>query len=184
MSFLDRKVIEWKAKHTYRQKKLNYYVARGDEIGIDKWEALRDEASKRLRFWRGRVVLKREYLSPNFNVSEFDCHDGTKVPEEAHGGLKDLCDDVLEPLRRQFGAVTINSAYRHRSYNARIGGAKYSEHIYDLSPRSVAADVRFARGTPAQWAAAARRLGIGGVGQYDRAGFIHVDNGPRRDWWG
>ena len=37
-------------------------------------------------------------------------------------------------------------------------------------------------------AARLRALGIvtlfGGVGEYRRSGFVHVDNGPRRDWWG
>ena len=55
------------------------------------------------------------------------------------------------------------------------------QHIYETGFESVAADMRFAKGTPAQWAAEAKRLrakagGKGGVGRYDRSGFVHVDN--------
>ena len=68
-------------------------------------------------------------------------------------------------MRIRFGTTTVLSGYRHRNYNAGIGGAKYSQHIYDDSPASVAADLRFAKDTPAEWAAFARRLGVGGVGR-------------------
>ena len=49
------------------------------------------------------------------------------------------------------------------------------------SLESVAADLRFAKGNPAQWAAEAKRLrtkagGKGGVGTYVRSGFVHCDN--------
>jgi hypothetical protein len=127
-------------------------------------------------------------LSPHFNLSEFHCHDGTRVPAAAVPALKRLCVDYLEPMRARFGEAHVLSGYRHRAYNKRIGGATLSQHIYDLGPASVAADVWFKRGTPAEWAAFARKIAdgrrVGGVGRYDRSGFVHVDNGPRRDWAG
>jgi hypothetical protein len=126
----------------------------------------------------------RLQLSKHFNLSEFHCRDGTRVPAVALPALRRLCSGVLEPMRATFGTCRINSGYRHAAYNRRIGGARFSEHIYEITPWAVAADVRFARGNPAQWAALAWRLGKGGVGRYDRAGFVHVDNGPRRSWRG
>jgi hypothetical protein len=122
-------------------------------------------------------------LSPHFNVREFDCHDGRKVPAVAVPALKRLARDYLEPMRAKFGPAKVLSGYRPADYNARIGGAKFSEHIYDHSPESVAADLVFSRGTPALWAAEADRLGAGGVGRYDRSGFVHVDNRPVRARW-
>ena len=52
--------------------------------------------------------------------------------------------------------------------------------------------MRFAKGTPAQWAAEAKRLrgskagGKGGVGRYDRSGFVHMSttDGYKADWSG
>lgn len=135
-----------------------------------------------------------QQLSKHFRLSEFHCHDGTRVPASAIPALKELCEHVLEPMREKYGPCRVLSGYRHRSYNAAIGGARYSQHIYDDGPGSVAADVRFATGTPAQWARGARwrfrtksrwrKTGRGGVGQYNRSGFVHVDSGPRRDWQG
>lgn len=123
--------------------------------------------------------------STNFRINEFDTHDGTPVPRMAYGGLRNLCERVLEPMRAEFGACIVLSGYRHASYNRAIGGATRSYHVYDLRDGSqVASDLRFARGNPALWAAFARRLGVGGVGQYNGPGFVHVDNGPRRDWRG
>ena len=133
-------------------------------------------------------------LSVHFTTQEFDCHDGTDVPAASHRALEELCDHMLEPLRAKYGACKVLSGYRHRAYNAKIGGARFSQHIYDDGPGSVAADVRFARGTPRQWARSARwrfrfkrvwrRNRRGGVGLYVNSGFVHVDSGPRRDWSG
>ena len=45
----------------------------------------------------------------------------------------------------------------------------------------------FEKGTPAQWAAEARRisdgLGFGGVGEYVGSGFVHMDNRRVKARW-
>jgi len=140
--------------------------------------------------------MARTKLSPHFYADEFDCHDGTPVPPASIPALRELCVNVLEPLRGKYGACKVMSGYRHRRYNAQIGGARYSQHIYDDAPASVAADLIFARGNPASWARSARwrfatkshwrgrRGQRGGCGRYIRSGFIHVDSGPRRNWEG
>jgi uncharacterized protein YcbK (DUF882 family) len=133
-------------------------------------------------------------LSPHFTVEEFDCHDGTRVPDAAIPALRELCQNVLEPMRAKYGCCTVLSGYRHKAYNASIGGARFSQHIYDDTPGSVATDIRFATGNPVRWARGARwrfgalrrwlRGGRGGVGCYPAQNFVHVDSGPRRDWQG
>lgn len=120
-------------------------------------------------------------LSPHFNVAEFDCHDGRKVPAVAWPALTRLCVDYLEPLRARYGPVKVMSGYRPRDYNAKIGGARFSQHIYELSPTSVAADVICARGTPASWYVFLSGLNPGGLGRY--ASFVHVDNRPGHARW-
>jgi hypothetical protein len=221
LPFLRKSERVWKARHTWRSKRLDEWRARESyrywkwheyrhntsdhtkalsadqrlelrekwwklyeqaDIAVDKWHGLRDEASGWLKRRRGQIDQYTPTATSSFRISEFDCKDGTPVPKAAYPALERLCEQVLEPMRARFGACHVNSGYRHRRYNAAIGGASQSEHIYDLTPASVAADVTFARGTPAQWAAHARQLGKGGVGQY--RSFVHVDNGPRRDWWG
>lgn len=120
-------------------------------------------------------------LSPHFHIREFACKDGTPVPAIAVPALRRLCRDYLERMRATFGPAVVMSGYRHAKYNAAIGGARQSQHIYELTPGSVAADLIFRTGTPAQWAQLADQLGAGGVGQYPS--FVHVDNRPVKARW-
>ena len=122
-------------------------------------------------------------ISTHFHVREFDCHDGRKVPAIAVPALTRLATQLLEPMRAHFGPAHVLSGYRPADYNARIGGAKYSQHIYELTPDSVASDLVFRLGNPAEWAAFADQLGAGGVGRYDNSGFVHVDSRPERARW-
>lgn len=121
-------------------------------------------------------------LTPHFHVREFACRDGRRVPAVALPALKLLCR-TLEKLRLTFGPALVLSGYRPADYNRRIGGATFSQHIYELTPESVAADLVFRTGTPSQWAALAGQLGAGGVGTYVRSGFVHVDNRPGEARW-
>lgn len=142
----------------------------------------------RQRFWRDQ---NNNVLTLHFKATEFFTHDGSACPIVARAGMVRLATVFLEPMRAKFGACLILSGYRHELYNASIGGARHSQHIYEHDFESVAADLRFATGTPAKWAAYARLLrtsrnrGHGGVGRYDRSGFVHVDNrGYKADWSG
>lgn len=151
-----------------------------------RWPWTRGVKARR-RAKRRRHRSRPGQLTANFHVREFHCHDGTKVPANMHDDLRDLCRRVLEPLRDEFGACRVMSGYRHASYNASIGGASASFHIYDLRDSQPAADVIFERGNPAQWAARARELlgDTGGVGEYRASGFVHCDTRSyRADWSG
>lgn len=110
-------------------------------------------------------------LSENFTVREFYCHDGSD---------KILIDselvDILQSIRDAFGrAVTINSAYRNAEYNAKVGGASNSQHVYGK-----AADIRV-EGVP-PFAVAAwmeqhiRSAGKHACGYYPIQLFCHVDS--------
>ena len=136
-----------------------------------------------LNQYRRRALNARKdkgQITKNSNLKEFSCHDGSAVPTKSWTAIDRLATFYLEPMRAKFGACTVLSGYRHRLYNRGIGGATYSVHIYDVTPSSVAADVRFAKGTPRQWAAYAKGLRKkygkgGGIGVYTRSGFVHVD---------
>jgi len=123
-------------------------------------------------------------LSANFRLAEFHCKDGTHVPAQALPGLRGLVLRQLQPMREKFGSCTVNSAYRTKTHNAKVGGEPNSQHRYELGPESVAADVRFAQGSPREWAAEAERLlgtNRGGIGTYRT--FVHVDNRATRGRW-
>jgi transposase len=120
-------------------------------------------------------------LTPHFHVAEFDCHDGTPVPPAAVAALRDNCARYLEPLRAQFGVVHINSGYRDRAYNASIGGASNSVHIYDEHPAATAVD-HWAEGAdpPNVQTWHERNTYPDGMGRY--SSFTHVDNRNRIGW--
>jgi hypothetical protein len=149
------------------------------------------EPGEKPSFWRRLLVVARipmaratedRQLSPHFRLAEFHCRDGTAVPQEALPALLRLCAETLEPLRERFGVCTVVSGYRHAAYNSRVGGARFSQHIYDLHPSSVAADLVFDAGQPGEWAEAAEPLcELGGLGRYPS--FIHVDNRGTRARW-
>lgn len=133
----------------------------------------------------------RGQIAPHFHLNEFHTHDarGSAVPVKSWDSIIRLCEDYLEPMRAKFGVCTVLSGYRHRAYNNTLPGAALnSQHIYDETPSSVAADTRYDRGSPKEWVAHAQRLrtqlgGKGGIGRYDRDGFIHIDNRPSAADW-
>lgn len=135
-------------------------------------------------------MATRHRLSPNFTVEEFDCRDGTKVMKRDYNGLEYLCRTFLEPLRKKYGACHVNSGFRTASYNAKIGGASRSEHVYTIHDgNDQAADVTFRTGGPRDWHRTAnwirnrKRNGRGGLGLYST--FVHIDiRDVRADWRG
>lgn len=135
-------------------------------------------------------MATRHRLSTHFVVEEFDCHNGQKVKSRDYNGLEYLCKTYLEPLRKKYGAVKINSGYRPTAYNASIGGASRSYHNYDIHDgNDHAADITCRHGAPSGWHAtlnairAKQRNGKGGLGLYPS--FVHVDiRDYKADWRG
>ena len=128
---------------------------------------------------------KAGQLSPHFHVVEFDCHDGTPVPKASYEALKAHCRNYLEPLREEFGTVHVNSGFRTLAYNASIGGASMSVHVYNASwqhaPWAVAVDHVAAGASPSQvqdWHES--HTHPDGMGRY--GSFTHVDNRNRIGW--
>lgn len=114
-------------------------------------------------------------VRPNFRVKEFRCQDGSDAVF-----VGDEIADVLQDLRDVSGdEVYINSFYRTQPHNARVGGEKYSKHLY-----GIAADIR-----SKVWSAKQvfdyldskyhDRYGIG----YYRAGYVHIDTGEEKKRW-
>lgn len=124
-----------------------------------------------------RYSLKKDggsALSRSFRVREFACRDG--------------CDEVLidgelvevlQRIRDHFGvAVGVNSGYRTKSYNAKVGGVARSQHLL-----GTAADITLSGVSPLEVARYAEFLmpKKGGIGVYST--FTHVDvRGGRARW--
>ncbi len=121
-------------------------------------------------------------LTKNFDLAEFNCNDGTVVPPELMPNVIELAknlqvlrDEIKEPIR-------LNSGYRHKAYNKRIGGATNSQHLL-----AKAADITAKSYSPKQLAAVidklikAGKMKQGGLGIYP--GFTHYDiRGTKARW--
>ncbi len=113
-------------------------------------------------------------LSPNFKVAEFRCKDNSDVIFIAPELVA-----LLQKIRDHYGkAVNINSAYRTPTYNKKVGGATYSQHLY-----GTAADIRINGVKPKDLAAYIETLmpNYGGIGIYPT--FVHVDIRKTKSRW-
>ena len=122
-------------------------------------------------------------LTENFNINEFECHDGTGVPWDLVENVQKLANN-LQVLRDTIGKpIHVVSGYRNPTYNKRIGGAKRSYHM-----KAMAADIRVNGMTPKAIKAAIEilitegKMEQGGIGLYKT--FVHYDNRGRRSRWG
>ena len=85
-----------------------------------------------------------QMLSEHFSLREFtssataERYHIDNTPDAAcTERLRRLCQEVLEPLRKHFGPIHINSGYRSPRLNMKIGGVGNSQHM-----RGEAADIR------------------------------------------
>lgn len=113
-------------------------------------------------------------LTKNFHLSEFACRDGRQVPQKYLANVQLLAKN-LQVLRDHIGVpIIINSCYRPPDYNAKIGGAKSSQHL-----TASAADIRTRSHTPKQLHKIIEQLikegkmKQGGLGLYPT--FVHYD---------
>ena len=121
-------------------------------------------------------------VAENFELKEFDCHDGTPVPKEYEPNVIRLAAN-LQVLRDYVGKpIHINSSYRTAAYNKKVGGASKSQHL-----TASAADITIAGLMPKEVHAIILqlikdgRMKQGGVGLYDT--FVHYDiRGTEARW--
>jgi len=109
-------------------------------------------------------------------------HGIANQPDEAAAGhLRALCTAVLDPLRDAIqSSITVNSGYRGPELNARIGGAKRSQHL-----EGKAADIQSSQVSVLDLFKTVVRLGL----PYDQVIFevksrntkwVHVSHDPAR----
>ena len=121
-------------------------------------------------------------LTANFTLRDFECNDGTTVPEKYISNVNKLAYN-LQVLRDELKKpIHINSGYRHPAYNKRIGGAKFSQHL-----TASASDITVRDITPKKLARTILKLikqgkmNEGGVGLYN--GFVHYDVRGKKARW-
>lgn len=112
-------------------------------------------------------------LSPHFQRREFACRCGCGFDTVDRQTL-----DVIERIRAHFGKpITITSGCRCTAHNARVGGARNSQHTLGRAADIQVQDVKPAH--VADWVEA--NAPHASVGRYSR--FTHIDtrtHGPAR----
>lgn len=113
-------------------------------------------------------------LSEHFYSSEFKCKCDSRACLKTKIDM-DLVT-LLEQLRVNLNKpILIHSGYRCEAHNAKIGGAKHSQHVLgkavDISVKGISMDDLYQ---------AIKKLKFGGIGK--ASSFIHVDTGAPREW--
>jgi uncharacterized protein YcbK (DUF882 family) len=121
-------------------------------------------------------------LTKNFSLEEFKCKDGSDIPNNALSNIIELAKN-LQVLRDAVGkTITITSGYRSQKHNAKIGGAKNSQHV-----KGTASDIKV-KGMTAKEVAlviegliASGKMKEGGIGIYPT--WVHYDiRGVKKRW--
>ena len=122
-------------------------------------------------------------LTKDFHLSEFDCKDGTPVPDEYFDNVFELAVN-LQVLRDEIDEPVFisGSGYRTKSHNKKVGGAKNSQHLV-----AKAADISVKSKTPKELAEviekliSEKKMKQGGIGIYP--GFVHYDTRGTKARW-
>jgi hypothetical protein len=83
---------------------------------------------------------------------------------------------VLKRVSARYGPITVNSTWRARGKNRKVGGRGHSMH---LACRAV--DFRVHGKSRGLTKFLLSQKEVGGYNRYP-SGFYHIDNGPRRTW--
>ena len=120
------------------------------------------------------AVLEKAKNVKHFKVKEFACKHCGEIKIDINLLIK------LEELRRAIGnrPIIINSGYRCKTHNTRVGGAKNSQHLYGK-----AADIRVPNMSPRTLEKFANTVFYnGGVGM-GGATIVHVDTRGYKARW-
>lgn len=122
-------------------------------------------------------------LTQNFSLEEFNCKDGTTVPEKYYSNVLKVAEN-LEVLREylKIPIIISGSGYRTKKHNTEVGGAPKSQHL-----TASAADISVHGLSPMQIAEAIEtlieegKMQQGGMGVYPT--FVHYDiRGTKARW--
>jgi uncharacterized protein YcbK (DUF882 family) len=119
-------------------------------------------------------------LSENFDSREFQCKCCGELPEN---GMNPHLIELLQAIREKLGkSITITSGYRCQKHNAKVDGAKHSQHVLGN-----AADIQVA-GMSANdvhdYLASHFGVRCKGLGQYQNFTHIDVRTGSSARWIG
>ena len=120
-------------------------------------------------------------MTKNFNIKEFECKCGCKMPEFVKKNVIELAEN-LQIIRNEVGRLDLTNAYRCKDHNSDVGGSTSSQHLVGK-----AADVKSKSIKPKEMAQIVNdlmkneKIKTGGIGIYNT--FTHIDiRGVRARW--
>jgi uncharacterized protein YcbK (DUF882 family) len=121
-------------------------------------------------------------ITTNFSLEEFNSKCGRAIPNRVLPNIIELAKN-LQILRDAVGkSITITSGYRSPEHNAKVKGAKNSQHITGM-----AADIKVTGMTPKEVALVIEgliesgKMKQGGIGIYPS--WVHYDTRGRKARW-
>lgn len=172
-SRLKRKV----AKRARYKKKSKYALKRKNKKKLRKRKVASRKALKRSRKVAKSIGKKRRLKRTSAYVGSVS----RKAAGLNRNGKRWNCvpkslKKVINQIRRKYGRVTINSTWRSKRHNRRVGGKRRSMHLHCR-----AIDFRVHGRTRGLTRWLSRHPLVGGYKRYP-SGYYHIDNGPRRTW--
>jgi uncharacterized protein YcbK (DUF882 family) len=123
-----------------------------------------------------------DQLTKNFHIREFSSKDGAQTPEELRSNLLELAQN-LQKIRDVIDEpIYINSGYRSKLHNAKVGGVSNSYHT-----KGMAADIHVKGMSPEQLYTTISQMILngsikeGGLGLYNT--FVHYDIQGKKHRW-
>tara|TARA_B100000780_G_C21099813_1_gene443790 strand:+ start:1482 stop:1859 length:378 start_codon:yes stop_codon:yes gene_type:complete len=120
-------------------------------------------------------------MTKNFNIKEFECKCGCKMPEFVKNNVIELAEN-LQIIRDEVGRLDLTNSYRCKDHNSDVGGSTSSQHLVGK-----AADVKSESIKPKEMAQIVNdlmkneKIKTGGIGIYNT--FTHIDiRGVRARW--
>ena len=130
-------------------------------------------------------------LTENFTKEEFDCHDGSEMPDDVLENIKLLAIE-LQKIRDFIGCpIKVNSGYRSPEHNKKIGGKQEvpgipnsgSQHLYGKAADIYVKELSIGYlHEIIEQLISENILNIKGLGKYTN--FLHLDIRDKKARWG
>lgn len=127
-------------------------------------------------------VLRKEQLTKNFRLSEFQSKDGAEMPDEVYDNIVRLAEE-LQVIRDIVKLpIRINSAYRSPEHNRKVGGVYNSQHLLGTAADLVIVGLSSSKAyLIIDKLQHSGHILTGGLGLYRT--FVHYDIRGRRNRW-
>jgi Peptidase M15 len=169
-----KKTRNKKTYKKYRKGKRRYSRKKSYGKTAKRRKSKRTRAAKRYRYKKKHKKVAA--LGSSYQPKRKSLTGGGVRWVASAGCLNGTLKSIVHQVASKFGPVTVSSTCRSRKRNARVGGARRSQHL-----TGNAVDFRVHANHRAAYAYLKSLGSVGGYKHYG-GGLFHIDVGPRRTW--